>query len=64
MFTLSDETLYIDKDSGWQGPLAGEPGQYLESLPFRLSGWQPHYFTITRPGSDSGELRQVQLVSE
>lgn len=50
--TLDGDALYIDKDLA--EALGWTTGLSTEGLPLRLSGWEPHYFVITRPGTDAG----------
>ncbi|OSD07415.1 hypothetical protein PYCCODRAFT_1473970 [Trametes coccinea BRFM310] len=56
---LDNETLYIPQELaealGWNA--AKEDG----SVPLTLRGWAPHYFPITRKGSDSDTFAQNTL---
>jgi hypothetical protein len=55
--TLEGETLYIDKELA--EALGWTPGLSTEGLPLRLSGWEPRYFAVTRPGTDAGQSRHT-----
>ena len=51
---LDNETLYIGEPLAHA--LGWTPEKSAEGLKLRLSGWSPHYFTVTRAGTDSGTL--------
>ena len=50
---LDNDTLYVDTSLaealGWTSNVNEE------GVPLTLRGWAPHYFAITRVGSDSGQ---------
>ncbi|KAH6913305.1 hypothetical protein BKA70DRAFT_1397346 [Coprinopsis sp. MPI-PUGE-AT-0042] len=59
--TLDGETLYIEQPLaealGWR------EGAPTEGIPLRLSGWSPHYFAITRKGTDADLLAHGTIES-
>ena len=50
---LDNDTLYVEQPLaealGWKPDHSSDKG-----IPLTLSGWAPHYFAITRTGTDSG----------
>ena len=50
---LDNDTLYVDQELaeslGWRAETNA-----AEGVPLTLHGWGPHFFAITRTGSDSG----------
>ncbi|GLB43397.1 hypothetical protein LshimejAT787_1302980 [Lyophyllum shimeji] len=59
---LENDTLYIDQDLaealGWHNGTSP-----AEGVPLTLHGWAPHYFAITRTGSESDALARRTVES-
>ncbi|KAF8966505.1 hypothetical protein BDZ97DRAFT_1657605 [Flammula alnicola] len=58
---LDNDTLYIEQPLA--EALGWKPDVSSQGIPLTLSGWQPHYFAITRTGTDADLLARETVES-
>lgn len=59
--TLDNETVYVEQPLA--EALGWDPAQPSQSVTLSLSGWAPHFFAITRSGSDADLLARGTVES-